>query len=133
LIGYGKLGYLASKTGRTIPEYIKPAPVQALAAIASAWTGNESLGLEWAARISIGNCDMNTTVDIPMEFELYVLEDSASGIQGARKAAELLNQNGWKVEFHPIGISAHPEKRKTLIQSGAEIYSDVNIALEAIL
>ena len=132
MIGYGKLGYLANKTGRTIPEYIKPAPVQALAAIASAWTGNEWLGLEWAAWLSTGDCDMNTTVDIPNEFELFVFEDSASGIQGVRKAAELLHQNGLKVEFHPIGIGTHPEKVKALTQSRAEIYPDVNIALEAI-
>jgi hypothetical protein len=132
LVGYGKLSFLASNTGRTIPEYIKPAPVQALAAVASAWTGNEWLGLEWAVSISGGNCDRENAIGIPEELELYILEDSAAGIQGGRKAAEILDSNGWKIEFHPIGISTHPEKRKALIQSGAEIYPDVNAALEAI-
>jgi hypothetical protein len=132
LVGYGKLSFLASNTGRTIPEYIKPAPVQALAAVASAWSGNEWLGLEWAASISSGMCKSGNPIGIPKEFELYILEDSAAGIQGGRKAAEVLDANGWKVEFHPIGISIHPEKRKALVQSGAEIYPDVNTALEAI-
>jgi hypothetical protein len=132
LIGYGKLSFLASNTGRTIPEYIKPAPVQALAAIASAWSGNEWLGLKWAANISDGNRATESAPGLPKEFELYILEDSAAGIQGGRRAAEILDSNGWKVEFHPIGISTHSEKRKALRQSGAEIFPDVNTALEAI-
>jgi len=132
LIGYGKLGYLASKTGRTIPEYIKPAPVQALAGIAAALTGSEWLGLQWAARTADGIFPDNQEFQLPKEFKLYILEDSAAGIQGGHSAIQLLNQNGWEVEFHPMGISKHLEKIKSLENIGAVIYQDVNTALSAI-
>lgn len=127
LIGYGKLGYLASKTGKEIAEYIKPSPGQALAAIYAAWTGDEWDSLCWADRI-IEKHSPNTNL-IPMEFDLYVFEDSAAGIQGARAAVEILQSNGWIIEYHPIGISDHPEKVRSLENAGATIYQNVNLAL----
>jgi hypothetical protein len=133
MIGYGSLDALAQVTGRTIPEFIKPAPVQALSAMAAAWTGNEWQGLQWAARIGEGKLDWEGASLLPKEFELYILEDSAAGLQGGRSAVNILNSLGWKVNFHPIGISSHKDKILALEKTGAEIFPDVNRALERIL
>jgi len=131
LIGYGKLGYLAAKMGRTIPEFIKPAPLQAMAALAAAWTRNEWLSLKWAYDV-LENGSSEMEMPLPKEFKLTIVEDSAAGIVGGRRAAEVLNQGGWQVGFHPVGISTHPEKIRALQAVGAEIFPDVNVALEKV-
>jgi hypothetical protein len=131
LIGYGKLGYLATRIGSSIPDLIKPAPVQALAGVAAAWSGNEWLGLQWAAGVGRKNQDQ-PSLDLPKELDFYILEDSAAGIQGGWNAVEVLERSGWSVAYHPLGISQHPEKINALERVGAEIFPDVNTALKSV-
>src|SRR5207247_631529 len=51
LIASGRLAWLAVRRSRTIPEYVKPSPVHALAAIGAAVSGSECAALDAAAEL----------------------------------------------------------------------------------
>ena len=144
LIGYGRLKYLAEQMGTSPDAILKPAPLQALAALASAVTETEYPALLWAletfARFSEGRVqplDVENEVDIagqlPRKFNLHVFEDSSIGIIAGRKAAELLNQDGYEVTFHAWGVAKEEDKTLALDRVGAQIFPDLNAAVREAL
>jgi hypothetical protein len=140
LIGYGRLRYLADQVGVKADAILKPAPVQALAALAAAITGEEWLSLQWAWQVFSsygGDHDAFATGAqrselwrrLPSSFALHVFEDSSIGITAGRRAADILCETGLNVEFHAWGIAEDEGKRQALLAVGAEIFPDVNAAL----
>lgn len=140
LIGYGRLRYLAEQMGIQPDAILKPAPLQALAAMAAAVTETEYPALLWAletfSRFSDGKVqplDVESGVDIegqlPRRFDLHVFEDSSIGIIAGRKAAELLNQDGFEVAFHAWGVAMEEDKKQSLDRVGARIFPSVDEAV----
>ncbi len=97
LIGYGRLKYLAEQMGIQPDAILKPAPLQALAALASAVTETEYPALLWAletfSRFSEGKvqpleveCEEDIASQLPRKFDLHVFEDFRSGsLPGVRQ------------------------------------------------
>jgi hypothetical protein len=144
LIGYGRLKYLAEQMGTSPDAILKPAPLQALAALAAAVTETEYPALLWAlealSRFSGGRVkplEIKSGVDIeeqlPRKFNLHVFEDSSIGIIAGRKAAELLNLNGFEVDFFAWGVATEEDKKLALTRVGAQIFPTVNEAVRQAL
>lgn len=133
LMGYGRLIWLGRREGEIPDRYLKPAPVQPLAAIYAAWGGSEAAGLDWALRLVNGEA-APLPEGFPRAFRLHVFEDSSIGLLGAKSAADRLARLGLPVELHRWGIAVEPEKIAALQAAGAErIFADVNEAVTAAL
>lgn len=140
LIGYGSLGYLADRMQVAADTLLKPAPVQALAGLAAAYSGEEWSSLVWAwdvlaqangGGVMSGKEHRTAEIEqlIPQELSLHIFEDSSIGITAGHRAAELLQKEGRIVNFHAWGIASEPEKKQALLAVGARVFPDVNTAL----
>lgn len=136
LMGYGKIAYLAEQTGEKADQFVKPAPLQALAAVGAALTGDEWSSLQWA--YSVHQFEKNECgIDfleilpdwLPRLIDLFVFEDSPTGIRAAASCAQTLERLGIEVQFKACGIATNPEKTSALQQAGAEVFADINQAL----
>ena len=106
LIGFGKLEYLASQRGLDAGALLKPSPVHALAATAAALAGDE-----WSALQSAGDWYQTGQLkgvfaDLPHAFELFVVEDTLSGIRSVQAAGEIFRQAGFDVTVHALGLTS---------------------------
>jgi hypothetical protein len=106
LLAFGKLEYIASHHHLDPATLIKPSPFQALAATLAAWTGDEWSALqaayEWHESLSLNALFK----ELPQEFELIVVEDTMGGIRSVRSAGEILQQAGFDVHVHPVGLTS---------------------------
>jgi hypothetical protein len=132
LIGYGRLAYLSEKTGASPETYLKPSPVQALAAIAAAWTGQETAALIWAEPYQNGKgvMDLAPFPALPDEMGIEIFEDTPIGIQSVRQAGEILSQMGKRINFRAWGIASDGSKTAALRANGAAVVNNINVALE---
>lgn len=134
LIGQGRIKWLADRAGRPVSDYIKPAPVQALAAIAAAASGTERAALESAA-----NLVERGTLTGPLAglaggpTRVIVYEDSAGGIRAVERAAEYLRQAGLSVTVEGIGVSPHADKREALAQVAGRVVDTIDEGIEPII
>lgn len=125
LIALGKLQYLASQYGFDPVTLLKPSPVQALAAIAAAVTGDE-----WAALQSA--CDWVQTgqikgalAELPHAFELLVVEDTLGGIRSTREAGQVLRTSGLDVTTHALGLTyGSTAKAEAFVQAGVVCFEN---------
>jgi hypothetical protein len=131
LMGYGRMVYAGSIYHINADALVKPSPYQALAAVKAAWSGEEWNSLQWAMDVfQHRKLDRSMINDLPAEFELHVFEDSAGGIRAAHKAAELLCEIGFDVQFFGWGIATAKEKCIALQKQGVPVYENVNLALQ---
>ena len=125
LIGFGKLEYLASQRGLDAGALLKPSPVHALAATAAALAGDE-----WSALQSAGDWYQTGQLkgvfaDLPRAFELFVVEDTLSGIRSVQAAGEIFRQAGFDVTVHALGLtSGSAAKVDAFSQAGIPHYEN---------
>lgn len=134
LMGYGRLIAYGKVHGVSPDGILKPAPLQSLAAVAAAVTGQEWAALEWARQYLLDVAEGRTpslATGIPHAFDLHVFEDASVGIRGGQAAAELLRHAGACVDYHPWGIATIADKEAALLAAGAPVYADINQALRA--
>jgi predicted esterase len=140
MIGYGRLVYLAEQIGIKADTILKPAPLQALAAMAAACCEDEWASLSWALEVFArysdgkvsalpGNYGLELIDCLPETISMHVFEDSSIGITAAKRAAELLKKEGVEIQLHAWGIAVEEEKRQALAAVGASVLPDVNAAL----
>lgn len=127
LIAGGKMGWLASIKGLSIEHFIKPSPVQALAAIGAAVTRESELALLAAADFYF-NRNTDFFKRLP-PLSIHVFEDSGGNIKSVEQAAELLNAEGIDIQFKGWGISQNEQKQQALIDAGAVLVMDINQAI----
>lgn len=146
VIGHGALIFVAEYLGIHAECLLKPSPFQALAAIMAALTGDALKGLLWAyqvyARPEWGdNAHLNGLIDehslrsclLPPRLDLHIFEDSPIGIRACQKAAEYLLGLGCQVDLNAWGVSYQPTKRRALEELGAQVFTNINQALEVVL
>ncbi|MBN2303844.1 MAG: hypothetical protein JXQ72_05175 [Anaerolineae bacterium] len=134
LIGQGRVGWLALQNGRGAADYVKPSPVQALAAIGAAASGTERPALEAAAALVEQNQLLGPLAELAQRpIHVIVFEDSAGGIRAVRDAAARLKNAGLDVTCEGIGISPHANKRAALVDIADRVVDDVNVGLESVL
>jgi len=133
LISFGKLQYLGEQRGYDPETLLKPSPVQALAAIAAALTGNEWVSLQAA-------CDWYETgqltgvlADLPRAFDVSIVEDTLGGVRSAQAAGEILQKAGLNVDIHTYGLTSHsPAKEAAFDEVGVPHFNDWETLIDKI-
>ena len=134
LIAGGRVGWLAATRGKDPAAYLKPSPVQALAAIRAAVTGEEAASLTAAADLAEDRTRVAAfqgMADRP--WRVVVFEDSAGGILATRRAVDLLTDVGLPVSFEAVGVATQASKRAALGEMTDRVVGDINEGLEGFL
>jgi len=131
LVGLGQVCWLAGEMGCSPDEFVKPSPVQALAAIGAAVTRQVVPALRAAVRIFREEEDGYFS-GFPA-LNIHVFEDSAGSVMAVREAARLLSITGASTRVTAWGIAQNPAKRSALEKAGAVLVEDINIALAEVL
>ena len=130
LIAQGRVGWLAQQRGRSAAEYVKPSPVQALAAVGAAISGDEPASLLAAAALAEDGRLEGPLADLRgQRVDVTVFEDAAGGIRATQAAVRLLQGAGLDVRARAIGVSPHPDKRAALTTVAEQVVDDVNAGL----
>jgi hypothetical protein len=134
LIGFGRIQYLAEKTGKPAESYMKPSPVQALAAIFAALSEDEAASLELAARLHTWGRvnDLSKRIGAPA-LVVHVFEDSPGGIEAVHRAAQELAQNGVSIRTYTWGVASQPDKLAALQAIQVQVFSSTQEAVESAL
>ena len=129
LIATGRVQWLAAKVGVPFESVTKPAPIQALAAIGAALTGEESNSLLAAhALVSRGEV-IGPLAALGPEMHVWIVEDGILGLQATHGAIDLMQRSGLSVQAHAIGIATSQPKAAALAPLSEIVLSDVNEAL----
>ena len=134
LIGQGRVGWLAWYKKRDTAHYIKPSPVQALAALGAAVSGSETEALlAAAALVEEGRLTGPLSALRERALRVVVFEDSTGGIRATQRAAELLRRAGVDVSFEAVGVSPHADKRAALAEWTPHVLDEINAGLARVL
>lgn len=134
IIGSGRMGWLAEQRGRQVAAYLKPSPVQALAAIGAAATGAEQAALEAAATLAEDGALTDPLAALAGQpTRVIVFEDSPGGLRAAARAVERLQEAGLDVTFEGVGVSPQADKRAALVPVADRLVPDVNAGLAPVL
>ena len=134
LIAGGRMTWLAHRHGREPGAYIKPSPVQAIAALGAACCGGETAALEAAvAFVERGEVNGPLVELAGLPVRAVVFEDSVTGIHAVRRAVDLLEEAGLDVTLEIVGVAPEESKRASLRRVADRVVSDVNQALEPYL
>ncbi len=133
LIGLGRVQWLAAQHGLSMVELVKPSPVQGLAAIGAAWSGDERAALEAALALHRDGVLRPPLAGQPPT-AVHVFEDAVRGLDAVERGVEALCAAGLAVAYHPYGIVPDDgAKRAAMEARGVPCYPSVNAALEAAL
>jgi hypothetical protein len=133
VMGFGKVDWLARRTGYIGADLVKPSPVQSIAAIAAARTGLEVESLK-AALAAVRGDHLRYPLTACAGETVHIFEDSASSLRAVTRAVELLNRPGLNLRLvrHGVAPSGSP-KRDTLAQAADMLHEDVNEGLAEVL
>jgi hypothetical protein len=130
LIASGRIAWLARRYKRRTEDYLKPAPVQALAAIGAAASGLEVPALLAAADFYEHGKLGGPLADLSgSRVQVIVFEDTVVGIRATQRAAALLREAGLDVHLEAAGIAKESSKRAALAPIATRLFDDVNEAL----
>ena len=133
LIGTGKMRWLARRAGEKVEQLVKPSPVQALAAIGAAWSGQEATALEAALALHC-NGELRSPLADLEPIVLHVFEDTPGGLTAVERGVGILQAAGAAVAWRPYGIApADGPKASALAARGVPVYPSVNEAVLAAL
>ena len=131
LIASGRMLWLSRIVNRPVETLTKPAPVQALAAMAAALSKQESASLTAAYQLMAhGKLDEPFASLRSERLHVWVFEDALPGLHASRGAIELLRQHDIDAHLHGIGIAAGGPKVEALKSVCETIVPDVNVAVE---
>ncbi len=138
MIGSGSLCYIETKYDLRREHYVKPHPFHALASVIMAACRDEIRSLEIARSLCEGRpgSDQNPALSfLPTDEKiiLAVFEDSVTGIESVRNAADVLRKWGYKAEARLCGIRTTAAKNRILADAGAVLYNNIDDALDDIL
>lgn len=133
LIGYGRVSWLAAQHHASAEAYLKPSPVQALAAALAAVYGEELPALQDGLALhSVGKASERVQAALGgKQTHLHVFEDTPGGVEAVLRAAHVLQQAGFAVQAHAWGIARQQDKVRALQALGAVVVSATNAAVEA--
>lgn len=133
IVGLGKIHWLAQRTGEETARLIKPSPVQALAAIGAARSGQEAAALEAALALHRDG-ELRPPLAGLGPAVVHVFEDIAGGLTAAGGAVEALRAAGAAVTWQPYGIApADGPKAAAMAARGVPTYPSINEAVQAAL
>lgn len=131
LIATGRMLWLSRQINRPVETLTKPAPIQALAAMAAALNGQEAASLNAAYRLMAHGELTEPFASLRGQVvDVWVFEDALPGLHASRGAVELLRQHGLDAHLHGIGIAAGGPKVAALKTICEIVVPDVNAAVE---
>jgi len=134
IMAFGKLEYIARCRGLDPVKLIKPSPVHALAAVIAAVTGDEWLAVQSAVDWYQTGQLKGIFTQLPVSFELIVIEDTLGGIRSTQSAGEILKRAGIEVEIHLFGLtSGNPQKMDAFKNAGVPHFENWESLAERIL
>jgi hypothetical protein len=134
LVGAGSMAWLAIQRSKAIDAYVKPSPVQALAGIGAAFSGNVRAALDAAGQFVEDGSLTGPLAQLATEStHIIVFEDSSGGIRAVRQAAEMLRAAGVDIRVTGVGISEDRVKRDILGEIADVLAGNVNEGLTGIL
>jgi hypothetical protein len=122
------LAWLAQEVGGETVQFLKPNAAHALAALLRSTGRGLQESLLGAHELLNGASVDGLDVD-----EIVVFEDTPGGLISVGAMGELLREQGMDVMVKKIGITNSPVKGEFLRMQGAEVFDDVNKALETVL
>lgn len=135
LIGYGRVSWLAAQHKASPEAYLKPSPVQALAATLAAVHGDEIQALQDGLELySSGKASPQAQAALGgKQTHLHVFEDTAGGVEAVLRAAQTLRQAGFEVHTHAWGVARQEDKIRALQALGARVLETTEEAVTAAL
>jgi hypothetical protein len=139
IIGMGKMRWLAEQVGQEVGRLVKPSPVQALAAVGTAWSGQERPALE--AALAFHDTDEPRQAG-PWPSPLaqvgpatvHVFEDTPGGLAAVERACEALRAAGRPISWQLHGIAPADSPKAAMMRArGVPVYASINEALQAAL
>jgi hypothetical protein len=106
LISFGKLQYLGEKRGYDPETLLKPSPVQALAAIAAALTGNEWAALQAACDWYESGQLTGALAELPRSLDVSIIEDTLGGVRSVVSAGKILQEAGLEITVRAYGLTS---------------------------
>lgn len=135
LVGMGMMEWLAAKHNERTEDLTKPNMTHSLSALlAAVLQDNTSSTLELAhsfERDSSKQTDLTPLKD--KHINVYVFEDTSSGIKPLQQLAGKLNSSGYLVEVTALGVARHEEKIHSLQALCQRVFPDINEALNYVL
>lgn len=133
IMAVGRLEWAARRVGQKSGDWVKPSPLQSLAAIATARTGRELEAMEAAHSVATGGRLPEIYAACAGE-AVHVFEDSASSLRAVTRAVEMLNAHGLNLTLTRHGIAPVGSPKQTVLATIADyIHSNVNQGLAQIL
>ncbi len=133
LIGLGRMRWLAWQTGEDVERLVKPSPVQALAAIGAAWSGQEVAALEAALALH-GDGELRPLLADLGPVTLDVFEDTIGGLKAVERGLKALEAASATATWRPYGVtSTDGPKAAAMAALGVPTYPSVNEAVLAAL
>ena len=106
LISFGKLQYLGEQRGYDPEFFLKPSPVQALAAIGAALTGNEWASLQAACDWHESGQLTGPLAELPHSFNVTIVEDTLGGVRSVMAAGKILGDTGLDLNIKAFGLTS---------------------------
>ncbi len=131
VVGFGDMVWLSTKLGQPTQDYIKPSPVHTLAALLQARGISKKEALNSAANLAHKNL-IDKVWQKLHGTNLFVFEDTTTGIKSALAAIELLKRNDIQVNLTLVGIATSKQKRASLLNAGAQLHPDLGHALTSL-
>ncbi len=128
LVGNNDIAWLATQVGGETADFLKPNAAHALAALLTS-TG-QSLQESLFGAYGLLN---GAGVDGLAVGEIVVFEDTPGGLISVGAMGEILQEKGLPVQVRKIGIAPSAVKAEFLRAQGAEVFDDVNCALDEVL
>jgi hypothetical protein len=133
VIGFGKLHWVAQREGRSGSTLVKPSPVQAMAAMGAAISGQELAAMEAAIAVQRGEPVRYPLTAIAGQ-AVHVFDDSASSLRAVGNAVARLNELGLGLTLTRHGIApAGSPKQATLGAIAEVVHTDINAGLALVL
>jgi hypothetical protein len=134
LVAGGQVDWLAAQRGEPAGKYVKPSPVQALAAMGAALSGDVPSALQAAAEFTEDGTLQGPLLQLrDQPTRVVVFEDTLGGIRAVRKAVELLSKSGITVRNEAVGIAEDETKHFGLTDHADRIVSNINDAVRTYL
>jgi hypothetical protein len=132
VIGAGKMRWLASQENAEVERLVKPSPVQALAAIGAASSGQEAESLHAAICLHRDGVLCRPLAGLGPA-TVHVFEDTVGGLAAVEEAVEALRDAGLRVGYEPYGIVVDGPKAAAMEERGVTTYPTVNEAISVAL
>jgi hypothetical protein len=130
LVSMGRMQWLANRHNETVEALTKPSPVQLLAALGAAVSGEEGPVLEAAYALHHRGELQPPLADLASRpLQVFVLEDATPGLEAAANGMRLLQAHGFSVELQGIGVTRSAAKAAALAPYCDVLVPDVNAGL----